>query len=189
MSILVLGLVIFLGLHLLPAIGTTRDDLIARIGTMGYRALMSIGATVGLVLIVWGYDLARQNPVIIWSPPHGMNHLTILLMAPVFPLLFAAYVPGKIKGVVKHPMLAAVKLWAFAHLLANGTLNDILLFASFLAWGVIARISLKRRGAPNPPKVARFTTGDYGAVILGLALYGLTIWKLHLLLIGVSPLG
>jgi uncharacterized membrane protein len=190
MLILVLGLVIFLGLHLLPVVVSTRAGLVARLGAGGYRALMAIGSAVGLVLIVWGYDLARSaGAMVIWTPPRGMNHLVILLMLPVFPLLIAAYVPGKIRGLVKHPMLTAVKLWAFAHLLANGTLPDMILFASFLAWGVVDRISLKRRGVAPPPKVARFTTGDYVAIVVGLILYGLTIWRLHLLVIGVSPLG
>jgi uncharacterized membrane protein len=118
-----------------------------------------------------------------------MRHVTLLLMIPVFPLLIAAYVPGKIRSTVKHPMITAVKLWAFAHLLSNGTLPDIILFGSFLAWGVIDRISLKRRGVLPPAPVARFTGGDWAAIVVGLVLYGLTIWRVHLLLIGVSPLG
>ena len=190
MSILILGLVIFLGLHLLPVRAPLKASIVRSLGPNAYRALMSVGALVGLVLIVWGYDLARSaGATVIWSPPIWTRHITLLLMIPVFPLLISAYVPGKIRSTVKHPMITAVKLWAFAHLLANGTLPDILLFGSFLAWGVIDRISLKRRGVLPPAPVARFTTGDWIAVVVGVALYGLMVWRLHLLLIGVSPLG
>lgn len=190
MSILVVGLVVFLGLHLLPVFGATRESLVARIGVGAYRGLMSLGSIVGLVLIIWGYELARSaGAMVVWTPPRGMNHLTLLLMIPVFPLLIAAYVPGKIRGLVKHPMLTAIKLWAFAHLLANGTLPDMILFGSFLAWAVVDRISLKRRGVTPPPKVAAYTAGDYAAIVIGLVAYGLMVWRLHLLLIGVSPLG
>ena len=108
-------------------------------------------------------------------------------MIPVFPLLFAAYLPGRIKAAVKHPMLTAIKLWALAHLLANGTLPDLLLFGGLMAFAVFDRISVKRRGvAPSAP-VAGWTAGDGIAVVAGLALYGAFVWRLHLWLIGVSP--
>jgi len=190
MSILIVGLVIFLGLHLLPVRVPLKASIIARLGAGAYKALMSIGSLIGLILIIWGYGVARSSgAMVLWQPPTGLRHLVLLLMLPVFPLLIATYVPGKIRSTVKHPMLTAVKLWAFAHLLANGTLPDVLLFGSFLAWGVIDRISLKRRGVLPPAPVARFTGGDWAAIVIGLVLYGLMVWRLHLLLIGVSPLG
>ena len=190
MLIFILGLVIFLGLHLLPVRAPLKANLVARFGEGAYKGLFSLGSLIGIVLIVWGYEMTRfAGAMVLWQPPTGMRHLTLLLMIPVFPLLLAAYVPGKIRATVKHPMLAAVKLWAFAHLLANGTLPDVILFASFLAWGVIDRISLKRRGVQPPAPVAHFTGGDWAAIVIGLILYGLTVWRVHLLVIGVSPLG
>jgi uncharacterized membrane protein len=190
MSILIIGLVVFLGLHLLPIRAPLKAGIVARLGEGAYKGLMSVGSLIGLVLIVWGYGIARNaGAMVLWQPPVAMRHITLLLMIPVFPLLIAAYVPGKIRATVKHPMITAVKLWAFAHLLSNGTLPDVLLFGSFLAWGVIDRISLKRRGVQPPAPVARFTGGDWAAVVIGLVLYGLMVWRLHLLLIGVSPLG
>jgi len=190
MPILVLGLVIFLGLHLLPVRTRLKASLVASFGEIAYKGIMSLGSLVGLVLIVWGFSSARAaGAQVLWQPPTGLRHLTLLLMVPVLPLLIAAYVPGRIRALVKHPMITAVKLWAFAHLLSNGTVPDVLLFGSFLAWGVIDRISLKRRGAPVPAPVAHFTGGDWAAIVIGLVLYGLMVWRLHLLLIGVSPLG
>src|SRR5882672_6937680 len=123
-----------------------------------------------------------------YTPPHWMRHATLLFMLPVFPLILAAYLPGRIKSATKHPMLAAVKFWAFGHLLANGLLADVLLFGAFLAWAVVDRISLKRR--PQTIKTAppgRFN--DAVAVVLGLALYALFIGWAHFRLFGVSPLG
>src|SRR5579863_947059 len=100
---------------------------------------------VGFVLFCYGFGLARQAPLILYSPPAWLRYVAVILMLPVFPLLFAAYLPGRIKTAAKHPMLAAVKFWAFAHLLANGLLADVVLFGAFLAWAVADRISLKRR--------------------------------------------
>jgi uncharacterized membrane protein len=109
-------------------------------------------------------------------------------MLPVFPLLFAAYLPGRIKTATKHPMLAAVKIWATAHLLVNGTLGDVLLFGSFLAWAVVVRISLKRRVVEPVPSAPPSRYNDLIAVLLGLLVYALFIYRLHALLIGVSLL-
>jgi uncharacterized membrane protein len=100
---------------------------------------------VGFALLCYGFGLARRSPVVLYVPPYWLRHVTFLFMLPVFPLLFAAYLPGRIRTATKHPMLAAVKFWAFAHLLANGMLADVLLFGGFLAWAVLDRISLKRR--------------------------------------------
>ncbi|BBE71280.1 NnrU family protein [Oharaeibacter diazotrophicus] len=190
MTILLLGLVVFLGAHAVRIVApSARDALAARLGAMPFRALYSLVSLVGLVLIVVGYGAAREAPVPLWDPPVFTRHLAATLMIFVFPLLFAAYLPGRISRATKHPMLAAVKIWAFAHLIANGTLADVVLFGSFLAWAVAARISAKRHPRPAvvtaPPRAAN----DAIAVIAGLVVYALFVTVLHLWLIGVAPLG
>lgn len=189
MTILVLGLIIFLGAHSISIFARSqRDALLARIGRGGYRAIYSIISLVGFVLIVLGYDEARLTTPVLWDPPMAMRHVALLVMLPVFPLLFSAFLPGRIKAVVKHPMLTAVKFWALAHLLANGTLADVLLFGSLLAWAVADRISVKRRGEVVDTAGGR-RGNDVIALILGLVTYALFVLYLHEWLIGVSPLG
>jgi len=189
MLLLILGLALFLGVHsfaiLAPA---ARERLVA--GAPGaFKAGYGLVSLLGFVLICDGVGLSRADPVILYVPPHWLRHVAFLIMLPVFPLLLAVYLPGRIQRAAKHPMLAAVKFWALAHLLANGRLADVLLFGGFLAWAVVDRISLKRR----PPKViphapaGRFN--DVIAVVLGLGLYVLFIRWAHFALIGVSPLG
>jgi uncharacterized membrane protein len=188
MAILILGLLLFLAAHSISIVSRyQRTALMARMGEGPYKGAYSLLSLVGLVLIVYGYGLARQDPVHVWFPPTGMRHVASTLMLFVFPLLFAAYLPGRIKAAVKHPMLAAVKIWAFAHLIANGTLADIVLFGGLLAWAVVDRISLKRRG-PLPP-VAANTRNDVLAIVLGLAVYLLFAFYLHRALFGVGPFG
>jgi uncharacterized membrane protein len=147
-------------------------------------------ALVGLVLIIQGYGEARaQHPLVLYTPPAGIQVLTIVLMIPVFPLLLAAYLPGRIQAASVHPMLIAVKLWALAHLLSNGALIDVMLFGSFLAWAVVDRISLKRR-APRPiPQIPDTPINDLLATVLGLLLYGFFLYRLHPVLIGVPVIG
>jgi uncharacterized membrane protein len=140
------------------------------------------------VLIIWGYGVARQQPILLYAPPVWMRHLSALVMLPVFPLLLAAYMPGRIKTALKHPMLAAVKFWALAHLLANGMLADVLLFGSFLAWAVADRISFKRRVARPIHTAPPSRMNDVIAVVGGLAIYVIFVLWLHVRLIGVSPL-
>jgi len=189
MPILIAGLVIFLGVHSIAILAPqVRAQARARWGEGAWKVVYSLVAVLGFVLLVYGFGVARQAPTVLYTPPHWMRHVTFLLMLPVFPLLLAAYLPGRIKTALKHPMLAAVKFWALAHLLSNGTLADVLLFGGFLAWAVIDRISLKRRvqvvhGAPP----GRFN--DVIAVVIGLVLYGVFIGWAHLKLFGVSPLG
>lgn len=188
MALLILGLVIFLGVHSLSIVSRpTRESMVARYGEGAFKGLYSILAVVGFVLIVWGYGEARESPVIVWDPPVFMRHISATLMLFVFPLLFAAYLPGRIKAAVKHPMLAAVKIWAFAHLIANGTLADIVLFGAFLAWAVVDRISVKRRGVVVAGGGS--VRNDILAVVLGLAVYLLFTFWLHAWLFGVSPFG
>lgn len=190
MLYLILGLVIFLGVHSVEIVSPTfRSRAVAQLGEKPYKGIYSLLSLIGFVLLVWGYGVARQHPILMYAPPLWMRHLTLLLMLPVFPLLLAAYLPGRIKAAVKHPMLAAVKLWAFAHLLANGMLADLLLFGGFLLWAVADRISVKRRAVVRPvpgPPPAKYN--DLIAVVGGLALYVLFVFWLHLWLIGVPPL-
>jgi len=190
MVLLIAGLVIFLGIHSVAiAAPAWRDAQISRRGEKAWKGLYSLVSIVGFVLLIYGYGLARQAPVVLYTPPTALRHVALLLMVPVFPLLFAAYLPGRIKTAAKHPMLLAVKLWATAHLLANGNLADVLLFGSFLAWAVADRIAAKRRPVPRVvPGAPPSTFNDAIALIGGLALYVVFLMGLPLWLIGVSPL-
>jgi uncharacterized membrane protein len=189
MTLLILGLVIFIGVHSVGILAPAwRDRTAAHLGMVPWQGLYSLASLAGFVLIVWGYGLARQEPVALYAPPVWTRHLALLLMVPVFPLLLAAYLPGRIQATVKHPMLAAVKLWALAHLLANGNLADVILFGAFLAWAVADRISLKRRTPPPVPGAPAGKANDWIALVAGLALYGAFLGGLHTWLIGVSPL-
>src|SRR3982074_531720 len=156
--VMILGLVVFLGVHTLPAAPELRARLIASSGEGGYKVGYALASVLGLVLIVWGFAHYRATGWIdVWYPPKAFKHITVALMLPAVILVVAAYIRGRIYTAVKHPMLAGVKLWAAAHLLANGDLGSIILFGSFLGWAVFDRISLKRRadaGAP-PPRAPR----------------------------------
>jgi uncharacterized membrane protein len=189
MALLIVGLIVFLGVHSIAIVAPdARRRLLARFGEGPWKGAYALVSLAGFVMIVYGFGPARQSPVVLYTPPSWMRHITFLFMLPVFPLLLAAYLPGRIKTAMKHPMLVAVKCWAFAHLLANGLLADVLLFGGFLAWAVIERISLKRR--PQTIRTApagRFN--DLIAVVLGLALYAFFIGWAHVRLFGVSPLG
>jgi uncharacterized membrane protein len=190
MTLLILGLVLFLGVHsvaiLSPAL---RSRAIHRLGEPAWKGLYALVSLAGFVLICYGFGSARQAPVILYSPPIWLRHLALIVMLPVFPLLIAAYLPGRIKAAAKHPMLAAVKFWAFAHLLANGALADVLLFGGFLGWAVVDRISMKRRAVPQALRTAPpGPWNDVIAVVLGLAIYALLIGWAHLRLFGVAPL-
>src|SRR3984957_2844329 len=190
MALLVAGLVIFLGVHSIAIFAPdVRARARARLGEGGWKGIYALISLIGFVLIVYGFGVARQSPVVLYTPPHWMRHVAFLFMLPVFPLLIAAYLPGRIKTATKHPMLAAVKFWAFAHLLANGSLADVLLFGGFLGWAVADRISMKRRTVPQVLRTAPpGPWNDVIAVVLGLAVYALLIGWAHLRLFGVAPL-
>jgi uncharacterized membrane protein len=190
MTLLILGLVLFIGTHSVSILAPAwRDRVAARLGEMPWHGLYSAVSLVGVLLIVWGYGLARQDPVALYAPPVWSRHLALLLLVPVFPLLFATYLPGRIHAAVKHPMLAAVKLWALAHLLANGNLADLILFGTFLAWAVADRISLKGRTPPKVPGVPEGRANDWIAIAAGLLIYVAFLGGLHTWLTGVAPLG
>jgi uncharacterized membrane protein len=192
MLLLIAGLVLFLGTHSVSMIAQPwRDRVAGRLGEVPWKAVYGLLALSGLVLIVLGYGAVRQSPdaILLYVPPTWLRHVSLLLMLPVFPLLFAAYLPGRLKRAAKHPMLLAVKFWALAHLLANGMLADLLLFGSFLAWAVADRISLKRRVPAPVPAAPEGKWNDLIVLAAGLALYVAFILGLHRWLIGVSPIG
>ncbi len=187
MTLLIVGLVLFLGVHSVAIVAPAWRDAQAARRPLAWKGAYALIALAGFVLLVQGYGLARQTPIVLYAPPAGLRHLALLLLVPVFPLLLAAYLPGRLKTATKHPMLVATKLWALAHLLANGTLADVLLFGGFLAWAVADRISLKRRPPRAIPGAPPGPANDAIALIGGLLLYGLFIWRLHAWLIGVQP--
>jgi uncharacterized membrane protein len=184
-AILIIGLIVFIGVHLLPTLRPQRGNLIGKLGEGGYKGLFSLVSLLGLVLIVWGYGQYRASGYIpVWEPPRGMNHLALTLMWFSFVALAAAYSPnGKIKGMLKHPMLVAVKIWALAHLLSNGDLGSIILFVSLLAYAVYDRIAVKKRGDTGAPP-APFGKGDIIALAVGSVAWVAMIF-LHPYIIGV----
>jgi len=189
MLALVLGLVIFLGVHSVSIVAPAwRDSMASRLGAARWKGLYSVASIAGFVLLVWGYGLARQEPVILYQPPAWLRHVTAILMLPVFPLLLATYFPGRIKAAVKHPMLTATKAWALAHLLANGALADVLLFGGFLAWAVLDRISAGKRAHRAVPAAPATKYNDVIAVVGGLAIYWLFVSGAHVSLFKVVPM-
>jgi uncharacterized membrane protein len=189
-GVLIAGLIIFFASHSISIINDAwRHKVASRIGEGPWKSAYSIMSIIGVVLIIWGYGIARQTPEILYQTPYWVRHVTVVLMLPVFPLLLAAYLPGRIKTAIKHPMLAAVKLWAVAHLLVNGTVADVLLFGSFLVWAIIDRISLNYRAPLPTPSAAPGKHNDIIAVVGGLVLYVIFLFGLHNWLFGVAPLG
>lgn len=187
LPLLIAGLVLFLGTHAFVAQRRARASIIAKIGEVPWKGILSVLSLLGIVLIVQGYSAYRAGGMIpVWDPPRFFSHITLLLMWASFVLFLAAYLPGYIKQATKHPMLLATKVWAFSHLLANGDLGSIILFGAFLAWAVYARIALKRRELTEPRKT--FTprwTVDAVAVVVGTALYLAFAFLFHALWIGV----
>ncbi len=192
MAILVLGLVLFLGVHSTRIVADDwRTARVARWGPNGWKAAYSVISLAGLLLIVWGYGLARQQPVLLWTPPRGMNHLASALMAVALVLLAAAYVPrNALRARLRHPMVLAVKTWALAHLLSNGTLADLLLFGSFLAWAVFDFRSARQRDRRDGnPVIVASAGGTIAAVAVGLAAWAALAFGGHAWLFGVAPIG
>lgn len=188
---MILGLVLFLGIHWVTTQRELRARLIASIGEGGYKAVYSLLALAGLALIGWGFAQYRASGLIeIWSPPTALKHLNVALMLPAVILVVAAYIRGRIYSIVKHPMLTGVKLWAFGHLLANGDLGGMILFGSFLAWAVYDRISLKRRADPGgPPIPVGGLANDAIAAGVGIVAYLALAFAFHPLVIGVPVVG
>ena len=190
MAVLLLGLIIFFVPHSLSIVNEPwRDRMLARLGELRWKGLYSLVSVIGVMLIGWGYGIARAEPLVLYQSPVWLRHVALLLLVPVFPLLLATYLPGRIQTAARHPMLVAVKLWAIAHLLANGTLADLLLFGSFLTWAVADRISMKHRTQQPIPGALPSKANDLIAVVAGLGLYAAFVLWLHEWLIGVSPIG
>lgn len=188
MLLLILGLILFLGCHGLSIARGPRAVLVQRLGAGGFKGLYTAVSLLGFVLIIYGFSTYRAGGWIdVWYPPVWTKHLALLLNLPIFILLAATNSGGRIHAAVKHPMLLAIKIWATAHLIANGDLGSILLFGGFLAWAVLARISLKRReGVRLPSAPAGFTQRDWIAIGVGLVLWFVFARWLHPLLIGVA---
>jgi len=187
MVTLLIGIIVFLGVHTLATQRESRANLIARFGEGPYKGLFSLGAVVGFVLIVWGFSVYRsQGWIQVWAPPTWTRHLTITLMWFAFVSLACMNpAPSRIRGWLRHPMLVAIKIWALAHLLANGDLGGMLLFGAFLAWAVYDRIAVKRRGDLGAPRVSSFTPADGVNLLVGTVAY-VAMMFLHPYLIGVS---
>ena len=188
MLLLILGLALFLGMHGFTMARGPREMMMKRFGEGGYKGVYTLVSLVGFALIIYGFQLYRSGGMIpVWTSPMWMGHLALLLTLPIFILLAATNSGGRIHAAVKHPMLLAVKIWATAHLISNGDLGGIHLFGGFLAWAVIARISLKRRaGVTVPAAPAGFTTRDWTAIGAGLVLWFVFARWLHPWLIGVA---
>lgn len=194
MMLLIVGLIIFLGVHLLPTIPDVRDGLRARFGAGPYKVIFTVLSLIGFAIIIVGYHKMQLHPgknPVLWNPPVWTRHIALLLMLPAMILIVAANVPSRIRTAAKHPMLLAIKLWALAHLLANGDVASLLLFGSFLAYAIYDRISVKQRGALGPlgatqPSSAR---NDVIVVAAGTALYAALLLGGHTWLFGVSPVG
>lgn len=189
---LIVGLALFVGVHLVTTQPEFRGGLVARMGDGRYKGLYSLIALAGFALVVFGYHklqlMPGKNPVL-WSPPPWGRHVTMLLMLPVFPLLVATYLPGRTSAAIRHPMITAVKFWALAHLFVRGDAASLLLFGGLLAWAVYDRISLKQREADG---LVHIRSGpmrnDVIALVLGLALYAAFVQWGHAALIGVPLL-
>jgi uncharacterized membrane protein len=185
--VMILGLVLFLGIHTLTTQRGLRARVIASTGEGTYKICYALLSLLGLVLIVWGFAQYRATGWIdVWHPPKALKHITVALMLPAVILVVASYIRGRIYTALKHPMLAGVKLWAAAHLLANGDLGSIILFGSILAWAVYDRISLKHRAdAGAPPIPIGGWKNDLAAVIVGTLVYLALGFVFHPLVIGV----
>ena len=192
MGMLVLGLVLFLGAHSVRIFAdNARTRAIARLGEMGWKGLYSVVSLIGFGLIIWGFAQARQQPVVLWSPPAMLKHLNSLFTLLAFVFLAAAYVPrNQIKARLHHPMVLGVKLWAFGHLLATGKLANVVLFGAFLLWAILDFRAARQRdralGTTYPPGAL---AGTLAAVVVGVVAWAAFAFWLHAWLIGVRPFG
>jgi uncharacterized membrane protein len=192
MTLLLIGLLLFLGVHSTRIVAEDfRSRQIARLGDKAWKGLYSLASIVGFVLMVWGYGLARQDPVVLWATPVWLRHVAALLTWVAFVMVAAAYIPGnQIKATLQHPMVLGVKVWAFAHLIANNTLADLLLFGSFLVWAVLSFRAAKARdrvaGTTYPPGALVRTLIT---IVVGTAAWIVfAVWA-HAAWIGVRPFG
>ena len=192
MLILVLGLVLFLGVHSVRIFAEGwRSRTVSHMGPLTWKAVFSVVSVIGFVLIIWGYGVARQQPVMVWSPPMGMKHANSLFTLVAFIFLAAAYVPrNHLKAKMHHPMVLGVKLWAFGHLLATGKLADLLLFGSFLLWAVLDFRAARQRDRVQGTVYAPGTMmGTLLTVVIGMVAWAAFAFWLHAALIGIAPMG
>ena len=190
MLVMIAGLIVFLGVHSLRMFADGwRAAQVARMGPNAWRGVYSLVSLAGFALIVWGFGMARMAPVVVWSPPMFMRHIAALLVLIAFILVTAAYVPGNgIRARLGHPMLAGTKAWAFGHLLANGTLNDIILFGAFLAWAIaLFAVSRRRDRAAGVIYLVQGTGRTALTVAIGAVAWALFAFVGHRMLIGVDP--
>jgi len=186
MSIFLIGLLIFLGIHSISIINDSwRNRIVNKVGEWPWKGFYSLVSISGFIVMVWGYEAIRYDSPLLYTPPIWLQHLSMLLLLPVFPLLIAAYFPGRIKKVTKHPMLLSTKLWAVAHLFSNGSLVDVILFGSFLSWAILDRISITHRQSRSVPGAPYSNFNDIIACVVGLGLYLVFVLWLHGLLIGI----
>jgi uncharacterized membrane protein len=191
LAVMILGLALFFGVHTLTTRRTARAQVIEMLGESGYKIAYSLVSAAGIALIVWGFGHYRATGWInVWEPPTAFKHITVALMLPAAILVVAAYLRGRIYTTLKHPMLTGIKLWAAAHLLANGDLGSIILFGSFLGWAVYDRISLKHRpDAGAPPIPVGGPTNDLIAIAVGTVAYLALAFAFHPVVIGVPVVG
>src|SRR5438445_1348008 len=189
--VMILGLVVFFGVHTLTIQRKLRTQVIAATGEGGYKIGYTLASFAGLALVIWGFSQYRATGWIdVWNPPTFLKHITVALMLPAVIMVVASYIRGRIYTTLKHPMLTGIKLWAAAHLLANGDLGSIILFGSFLAWAVYDRISLKRRSDPGAPPIPVGGVGnDILAVVVGVVAYLALAFAFPPVVVGVPVMG
>ena len=192
MTYLIMGLVLFLGVHSVRIVADDwRTRTRSRLGEGAFKGLYSVLSLAGLALVIWGFSMARETPVMLWLPPRGMRHAASLLTLVAFVLLAAAYVPGNtLKARVHHPMALGVQAWALAHLASNGSVAHVVLFGSFGVWAVLSYLAARQRDRVQGLAYAAGSRGNTVlAVLLGVGAWALFAVVLHGLLIGVRPFG
>ncbi len=192
MALLVLGLVLFLGAHSVRIVAEPwRTRMVERLGEKAWKGLYSVVSIAGFALLVWGYGLARQQPTVLWNPPPvGLRHAVSLLTLAAFILLVAAYVPANhLKAKLRHPMVIGVKVWAFAHLIVNNTLADVVLFGAFLLWAVLDYRAARRRERTLATVLPATLPRTVVTVVVGAVAWAVFAFWLHRAWIGVSPMG
>lgn len=184
---LLLGLFLFIGMHSISIVALPVRDKFAARSEAGWKIFYTLISIIGLILIVRGYADARHTPTLLYVTPGWLSHLSAVLLLPVFVLFIAPYFPGRISKSIKHPQLVGLILWALAHLLVNGNLADTLLFGTFLLWGIVDRISMRKRTSRPLPGVPESRANDLIVLVAGLAIYLAIVFWLHESLLGVRP--